>query len=189
MKPLWTPRATHRIRNPVRQFLWFRGTEKIKDTILCLWAESVYTRPTVSAVGLFNMIMESMRLTGDHDPSIACRGMCSRCGEEHALPVGPARGPALELFRRMEREGRIDFGASEPDPRYSTEYLYGPARGQMFGVLVARDRAGDMVSVKAFSGQYNSVWRLDGWADPLLDADRFRRDTFDGGKAHQGAWP
>jgi hypothetical protein len=117
--------------------------------------------------------------SGDFDPAIACRGWCVRCDREHALPVGPARGPALDLFERMEAAGRIDFDSPDPDPRFSTDYLYGRAGGQMFGVLVARDVRGGTVVLKAFSGQYNSLWELDGWVPPLIDTARFRRDTFE----------
>ncbi|WP_316897771.1 hypothetical protein [Pseudodesulfovibrio indicus] len=116
---------------------------------------------------------------GEFDPAVSCRGWCARCAREHSLPVGPARGPAQALFERMEREGRIDFDAPEPDPRFSIDYLDGEARGQMFGVLVARDKAGATVALKAFSGQYNSAWEVEGWAPPLLDTARFRRDTFE----------
>lgn len=120
-----------------------------------------------------------IRSLGEFDPAIACRGWCVRCGREHSLPIGPARGPALDLFDRMEAEGRIDFDSPEPDPRLSTDYLYGKAGGQMFGVLSARDRQGATVVLKAFSGQYNSIWELDGWVPPLVDTARFRRDTFE----------
>jgi len=126
------------------------------------------------------MMMEPTEFTGDHDPTIACRGACARCGGEHVLPVGPARAPALALLERMEREGRIDFEADEPDPRFSTDYLFGEARGQMFGALAVRDRDGRTGVLKTFSGQYNSVWEVDGWAGPLLDVSRFRADTFEG---------
>lgn len=125
------------------------------------------------------MIMERVDLSGNIDPAIACRGACARCGGEHVLPVGPAREPALDLFKRMEREGRIDFEAAKPDPRFSTDYLFGDARGQMFGVLVVRDGQGGTGVLKAFSGQYNSVWEVEGWVPPLLDVNRFHADTFE----------
>jgi hypothetical protein len=126
------------------------------------------------------MMMELIDLPGEHDPTIACRGACARCGGEHVLPVGPAREPALALFARMEREGRIDSDNGEPDPRFSTGYLFGEARGQMFGVLAVRDGKGRTGVLKAFSGQYNSAWEVDGWVPPLLDVKRFRADTFEG---------
>lgn len=125
--------------------------------------------------------MEPYELSGDSDPSIACRGACARCGGEHVFPVGPAREPALALFRRMEAEGRIDFDVPEADadPRFSTDYLYSDARGQMFGVLVVRDENGNTGVLKAFSGQYNSAWEVEGWVPPLIDVTRFKSDTFE----------
>lgn len=108
---------------------------------------------------------------------ISCSATCSRCGETHTLELGEARTPALALMQRMEQSGRIDFDSKEPDPRFSTDYLYGPARGQMFGVLTYRDEQGNTGALKAFSGQYNSVWELDGWAPQLLDVETFFRLT------------
>lgn len=126
------------------------------------------------------MTMEPYDISDDYDSTIACRGACSRCGGEHTLPIGPALAPAKALFGKMEREKRIDFDAVEPDPRFATDYLSGDARGQMFGVMVARDRTGATGVLKAFSGQYNSEWIVDGWVPPLLDVKRFRADTFEG---------
>ncbi|WP_343219580.1 hypothetical protein [Pseudodesulfovibrio sp. JC047] len=97
------------------------------------------------------------------------------------MPIGPAREPAMALLRTMERERRIDLSvpADQADPRLTIDYLYGPARGQMFGVLVVRDQSGNTGVLKAFSGQYNSLWQVDGWVDPLLDVQRFYRETRD----------
>lgn len=85
----------------------------------------------------------------------------------------------MALFRRMERERRIDFDAAEPASQFSTDYLYSDARGQMFGVLTVRDKAGNTGILKAFSGQYNSAWEVDGWVPPLLDVERFTTETFE----------
>ena len=52
----------------------------------------------------------------------------------------------------------------------STDFLYGPPGGKMFGVLVTRDRTGGVHVLKAFSGQIGVIWELDGWAPPLFDA-------------------
>jgi hypothetical protein len=115
-------------------------------------------------------------LTRENDfPEMACSGYCARCGEEHSLPQGPAIDYCLELMREMEGKKRIDLLASdqEADPRFSIDYLFGKARGHMFGGMVYRDANGTLGSMPAFSGQYNSVWEVDGWAPPLFDVREF----------------
>ncbi len=96
------------------------------------------------------------------------------------MVIGYARDLAVDLLRRLDEAGRIDFHVpeSEADLRLSTDYLYGDARGQMFGVLVCRDRQGRTGVLRAFSGQYNSIWRVPGWVPPLVDVDALRRISF-----------
>jgi hypothetical protein len=89
----------------------------------------------------------------------------------HELPVGPAGTYARELLHTLMDAGRIDVhvGKEQADPRFSTKPLFGEARGHMFGVLVCRDRQGRTGVLKAFSGQFNGVWRVPGWVPPLVD--------------------
>lgn len=49
--------------------------------------------------------------------------------------------------------------------------------GQMFGILVCTDSNGNEVILKAFSGQFRSVWNIPGWAPPLLSESEFARLT------------
>ncbi len=100
------------------------------------------------------------------DPIVG--GRCERCRAEHRLAAGVAREQALLLMRELDDRGRIDVGAEAADPRFSTDYLFGEARGQMFGVLVGEDAAGGRVVLRAFSGQYNGVWEVPGWVPPLF---------------------
>lgn len=39
----------------------------------------------------------------------------------------------------------------------------------MFGVLVCRRPDGAMMTLRAFSGQYNGTWVVEGWVPPLFD--------------------
>lgn len=119
------------------------------------------------------MLMEPIGISAENDERAACSGFCSRCGRQHVLPVGPAARPARELLRALTRAGRIDLHVDESlaDPRFSTASLFGEARGHMFGVLVCRDRQGRTGVLKAFSGQFNGVWRVPGWVPPLVDVD------------------
>lgn len=106
--------------------------------------------------------------------TIACFGFCSDCGTAHALPVGNSRKYARELMEQLDKFKRIDRGTN---PKFSTDYLWGDARGQMFGVLECEDTTGNTVVLKAFSCQYNGEWLVDGWMPPLFDVDAFHRLT------------
>jgi hypothetical protein len=98
-------------------------------------------------------------------------GFCKKCGISHYLGEGNAREAALELMNRLEEDKRIDFDSDKADERFSTDYLFGKARGQMFGVLECENSAGEKVFLKAFSCQYNGVWELEGWVPPLFDVE------------------
>ena len=102
-------------------------------------------------------------------------GLCLSCGEPHYLAQGKAGEHCLELMKTLENFGRIDIHVpeQEADPRLSLNYIKGDAGGQMFGVLECLDRDGHNVILKAFSGQYNGVWKVEGWAPPLLDVIKF----------------
>lgn len=106
---------------------------------------------------------------------VACSGYCAQCGEEHSLVQGPTIDYCLELMQELEAKKRIDLLASEKeaDPRFSIDYLFGKALGQMFGVMAYRDATGALGIMRAFSGQYNGVWEVDGWAPPLFDIREF----------------
>jgi len=114
-------------------------------------------------------------ITEDIEPQISCSGYCSLCKKEHYLYEGDARRHCVELMQTLERKQRIDLMSpnDEADPRFSTDYLFGKARGQMFGVMVCEDKDGSKVMLRAFSGQYNGVWEVDGWVAPLLNANEF----------------
>ena len=105
-----------------------------------------------------------------------CAGFCRHCGREHSLPAGPAVPHALALMDELARRGNIAGGG---DPRLGLDYLFGPARGQMFGVLVCLDGAGNERALRAFSGQYNGIWEVPGWVPPILDPERFRETVRD----------
>lgn len=77
----------------------------------------------------------------------------------------------------LEKHRRIDFDrpAAEADPLLGTAPLFGSARGQMFGVLVADDATGKTVVLRAFSGQFNGRLEAPGWAPPLFSVPAFGR--------------
>ena len=104
---------------------------------------------------------------------------CSLCGRSHLLPRKPAMKAAKELMTKLADEKCIVFEGKSTllDKDFSTDSLYGQARGKMFGVLSCRTASGETQTLKAFSGQYNGMWEVDGWAPPLFDVQRFVRLT------------
>lgn len=108
----------------------------------------------------------------------ACRGACAACGSSHALArTEAAEAAAREVARRIEESGRFDYDAVTADGRFGAERLREPEGGKMIGVLVGRSaRAGERVTLKAFSGQLYGEWRVEGWAPPVgsLTHDRER---------------
>lgn len=102
-------------------------------------------------------------------------GYCRRCQCWHRLGPGETVSACRELMERLEREGTIDlFGdANAPKPALSTDYLFGPARGKMFGILEGHNQDGQRRLLYAFSGQYNGRWLVPGWVPPLFDIAAF----------------
>ncbi len=101
----------------------------------------------------------------------AAFGWCNKCQVEHSLQEGNAPQHAVELMRELEESKRIDYlvPEEEADPKFSTDYLFGEARGQMFGILECENHEGQTVILRSFSGQYHGIWHVDGWAPPLFN--------------------
>ncbi len=115
------------------------------------------------------------------DSHFSCFGHCPTCGTTHNLPDNPAIQPCLDLMKTLKNKKRIDLLSSDnnANPLLSTDYLYGPARGQMFGVMVCRHQDGSMGTFRAFSGQYNGIWHVDGWTPPLVAEKKFHNINHD----------
>lgn len=114
------------------------------------------------------------------DPVISASGFCAACGTVHSLGEGNSRKYAFELMEQLETHKRLDFhlppATRHPSPDtspFSTDYLFGDARGQMFGVLECADSSGNTVVLKAFSCQYDGEWLVDGWVPPVIDPKQF----------------
>jgi len=88
------------------------------------------------------------------------KAFCGNCNCYHTLAREPAMDAAKDLMACM-------------DSVLSTDYLYGEARGKMFGVLVCRTPEGKTKTLKAFSGQYNGQWEMSGWVPPLFETQDF----------------
>ncbi len=93
------------------------------------------------------------------------KAFCTNCNCHHSIPRAPAAHAAMKLMARMDKE-------------LKTSYLYGEALGKMFGILLCRSRTGKLVTLKAFSGQYNGNWELKGWVPPLFNVSAFQQLSF-----------
>jgi hypothetical protein len=106
-----------------------------------------------------------------------CSGYCQACTTTHRLPPGRATQEARLLQRRLEDQQTIDLWSDgrNGDPELSTDLLFGPQRGKMFGVLEYQAVTGQSSFLYSFSGQYNGRCTVPGWAPPLFDIDLFKK--------------
>jgi hypothetical protein len=112
--------------------------------------------------------------------SVTCFGYCGCCRKDHLLQAGAARHYCLKLMQLLDEKRRVDLTVpdEQADWRLRTDYLFGPARGQMFGVMVYKTQDGRAGAIPAFSGQYDGHWQIEGWAPPLFELELFYRTTF-----------
>ena len=82
------------------------------------------------------------------------------------LPTQKAKEAAHLLQEALDFHKTLDY---EGEKLISTDYLFGKARGQMFGILVCEDKDGNEIILKAFSGQYDGKWLIPGWVGPVPD--------------------
>lgn len=111
----------------------------------------------------------------------AALGYCRDCGREHDLGEGGARQHCLELIGLLKNHRNIDLFSTFPgqDPRLATDSLFGEARGKMFGVMECLARNGDQVLLRAFSGQFNGIWEVPGWAPPLFASQEMMEISYE----------
>lgn len=109
------------------------------------------------------------------DTALRSGGYCRRCGREHWLGPGNTLACSHRLMELLDGRRTIDlFSGRPPDqPDLATDWLFGPARGKMFGVLECVRPDGQTVFLRAFSGQYNSRWIVEGWVPPVFPVDGF----------------
>jgi len=126
-------------------------------------------------------MMNESTLVKDVQLHNSCWGYCSLCRKPHFIAEGLARQSCLELMNILEEKKRVDLSVPDNDANsiYSTDYLFGKARGQMFGVMVYQKPDGALSTAKAFSGQYDGEWEVEGWVKPLFDVYTFNSISFD----------
>ncbi len=103
--------------------------------------------------------------------TITYGGFCTHCQTRHSLPCEPVLDEAKQLIAELEESQTIQHGSSI----FSTKNLFGKARGQMFGVMLARDKKGKTHLAKAFSGQFNGHYQALQWVPPLFNVEQFHR--------------
>jgi len=108
-------------------------------------------------------------------------GFCKKCAKEHWLGPGNTLIGYQEIKRQFNKSETIDLLSSTQNKVAALDlsYLFGPARGKMFGLMECRKPDGSIILLRAFSGQYNGSWQVDGWVPPLFDVDQFNTTTFE----------
>ena len=120
------------------------------------------------------VLNDEKHLTESKKQEQSCSGYCTSCSTVHSLASANAREKGKELIRQLEERKSIQRSDTVQDPRLSTESLFGEQRGKMFGVLECLDQNGEISWLYAFSGQFNGLWAVDGWAPPLFDIPTFK---------------
>lgn len=102
-------------------------------------------------------------------------GYCQRCGYDHWLGPGNTLAYCRQLMALLSNHATIDLFtiSSASTQALSTDWLFGPARGKMFGILECVGANDTTTILRAFSGQYNGCWLANGWVPPLFDIDAF----------------
>ncbi|WP_051308910.1 hypothetical protein [Desulfogranum japonicum] len=104
---------------------------------------------------------------------------CPSCSGYHGLGWQKAIPHAKRLMQRMAHRETIQLfeTVSHDLDLLQTDWLFGDARGKMFGVLVGQTDQGKECVCYAFSGQYRGLWSVPGWVDPVFDTAAFERMT------------
>lgn len=112
-----------------------------------------------------------------HPRKTKSSGYCIRCKTVHMLGSEMAVSSGHSLMQQLGSLGSIDLSGADPNENgdLKTEYLFGDARGKMFGVMACMRPDGSIMTLRAFSGQYNGRWKVKGWVPPLFDTEEVSR--------------
>ncbi len=140
--------------------------------------------------------------TDEFSEEASAFGHCVACGVSHSLPYGSAKFYACALRQELEAKGdmllpipdgvtdqqkiQAQVDALAGNPRYSMDYLWGSALGQMLGIMVCRKQDGTVGLVRAFSGQYDRLYEIPGWAPPVMDLAQYNAVNSVGNKIVNG---
>lgn len=100
-------------------------------------------------------------------PDVSYGGVCPDTGE--FLEISPDTGAIAEAQRLM---GELENLRGEAKP-FSTDCLYAPKIGKMFGVLICETANQEIGVLRAFSGMYERAWSLPGFVPPTSQVHLF----------------
>jgi hypothetical protein len=120
--------------------------------------------------------MEGMKihsLSANGTSLASASGYCSFCDQNHSFSGTDCRPIGRKLMEQLANKNCIATNhlLSSDREAFSTTPLFGESRGKMFGVMECLAADGTTLHFKAFSGQYNGHWLVEGWAPPLFDVD------------------
>ena len=93
-------------------------------------------------------------------PDVRYVGRCPITGAERSLQ------PNREVIAAAEGLKRYLATRREADTGFSTSGIYAPFTGKMFGVMLCKDSAGNLGTLRAFSGGWAGQWQPPGWVPP-----------------------
>jgi len=108
-------------------------------------------------------------------------GYCKKCAKIHRLSSGNSIRGCRELidsFLNDPTASLVSLRHKALTP-FALSGLFGPSCGKMFGVMECLCPDGSITFLKAFSGQLNGIWEVDGWVPPLFDVKQFERISCD----------
>ena len=112
--------------------------------------------------------------------SAAAFGYCEKCKKVHQLTSGNSIHGCRELIDSFINAPTASLVSSHHKvlTPFTLSELFGPSGGKMFGVMECLCPDGSTTFIKAFSGQLNGIWEVDGWAPPLFDVKQFERINY-----------
>lgn len=106
-------------------------------------------------------------------PDVRYAGRCPASGDELWLGPTPTVIAAAEELRDY-----LDSRRQNSDG-FSTAHLLEPAAGKMFGVMVCRDAAGRLGTLRAFSGEWETWEAPAGWVPPCDYPEEYAADRLE----------
>ena len=113
--------------------------------------------------------------------STATFGYCKKCAKVHKLSPGKSIHACRELMKDFSSNPADNLVAMHEKTRepFALSELFGPSRGKMFGVMECLHPDDSITYIKAFSGQLNGIWQVEGWAPPIFDIKQYESTSYD----------
>ncbi len=107
-------------------------------------------------------------------------GYCKKCRKVHQLTSGNSIQGCKELIDSFVSNPKTHLVSlhQKTFTAFALSELFGPSCGKMFGVMECLSPDGSTTFIKAFSGQLNGIWEVDGWAPPLFDVKQFEHISY-----------